>query len=329
MLIAAHADCHPYGTPWPRISIVTPSYNQGRFIEQTIRSVLMQGYPNLDYLLVDGGSVDETKTILEKYEHCFTYWVSEPDRGQSHAINKGLARCTGEIFNWINSDDYYEPKAFQIIAAQFSEHPELQVLCCKTRMLDEVTGEVKYSSGRKILNGLERTLFKMGIDQPATFFKRQVVDELGGVPEDFHYVMDKVLWLNYLLRFGLARVRRLDAVVVNFRYHSSSKSTMHQASFMTEEQQLKLALAKTLDFPDWIVKGYAEAWQAEVPGLELTRPAVPLNVSFLKYLYCRNIGRRNFDRKRYGRSLMFLGFGAGYWILSLLGSRAFPDCRGA
>ena len=89
---------------WPKISIVTPSFNQGQYIEQTIRSVLLQNYPNLEYIIFDGGSTDETVSIIKKYEPWLTYWVSEPDRGQSHAINKGLKKCTGNYFNWINSD---------------------------------------------------------------------------------------------------------------------------------------------------------------------------------------------------------------------------------
>src|SRR5579885_3553995 len=100
-LPASRAD----GSPWPRISIVTPSYNQGQFIEETIRSVLLQGYPDLEYIVIDGGSTDQSVEIIRKYERWLTYWVSEKDRGQAHAINKGFSSVTGELFNWINSDD--------------------------------------------------------------------------------------------------------------------------------------------------------------------------------------------------------------------------------
>ena len=102
----------PNGEAWPRISIVTPSFNQGQFIEETIRSILLQGYPNLEYIIIDGGSTDESVEIIKKYEPWLTYWVSEKDRGQAHAINKGLERCTGEILAYINSDDYYYPGCF-------------------------------------------------------------------------------------------------------------------------------------------------------------------------------------------------------------------------
>ena len=98
-------DKMPDGSDWPRISIVTPNYNYGHFIEETIRSILLQGYPNLEYIIIDGASTDNSIEIIKKYEKWVSYWVSEKDTGQSNAINKGLERCTGEFFNWINSDD--------------------------------------------------------------------------------------------------------------------------------------------------------------------------------------------------------------------------------
>src|SRR5690606_31772171 len=103
-------------TDWPKISIVTPSYNQGQFIEETILSILNQNYPNLEYIIIDGGSTDNTVEIIKKYEDRITYWVSEKDNGQADAINKGLEQCTGEIFNWINSDDYLAKKSLYSIA---------------------------------------------------------------------------------------------------------------------------------------------------------------------------------------------------------------------
>lgn len=105
------------GVEWPRISIVTPSYNQGQFLEETIRSILLQGYPNLEYIIIDGGSTDNSLEIIKKYEPWLTYWVSEPDKGPASAINKGLQKCTGEWFNWINSDDLLLPKSLLTLAS--------------------------------------------------------------------------------------------------------------------------------------------------------------------------------------------------------------------
>src|SRR5437868_9654465 len=116
----------------PKISIVTPSFNQGQFIEETIRSVLDQNYPNLEYLVIDGGSTDQTIEIIRKYEAQFSYWETEKDRGQVHAINKGLARATGDIFAFINSDDIYLPRTFATVAKYFDDHPSAEWICGDT-----------------------------------------------------------------------------------------------------------------------------------------------------------------------------------------------------
>src|SRR6266550_5897057 len=112
-----------------KISIVTPSFNQGQFIEETIRSVLDQNYPNLEYLVIDGGSTDQTIDIIHKYETHLSYWESEQDRGQVHAINKGLARATGDIFAFINSDDIYFPGTFATVARYFADFPKAEWVC--------------------------------------------------------------------------------------------------------------------------------------------------------------------------------------------------------
>ena len=108
---------------WPRISIITPSFNQGQFIEETIRSVVLQGYSNLEYIIIDGGSTDKTIDIIRKYESQLAYWISEPDQGQAHAINKGLRRCTGDVVGWINSDDLLLPGSLFTIARAYQNAP--------------------------------------------------------------------------------------------------------------------------------------------------------------------------------------------------------------
>src|SRR5258708_33872657 len=115
------------GHPWPRISIVTPSYNQGQFLEETLRSVLLQGYPNLEYIIMDGGSSDNSAEIIEKYAPQLAYWESKPDSGQTHAINKGLKRSTGTIMGWLNSDDILLPKSLCRIAETFSAQPSTMI----------------------------------------------------------------------------------------------------------------------------------------------------------------------------------------------------------
>src|SRR5262249_38814525 len=117
-------ECMPEGQPWPRVSIVTPSYNQGSFLEETIRSVLLQGYPNLEYSVIDGGSTDESVEVLRRYEPWLTRWVSEADAGQSAAINLGFLPATGDVFGWLNSDDVYEPGALAHAATYLARTPQ-------------------------------------------------------------------------------------------------------------------------------------------------------------------------------------------------------------
>lgn len=180
----------------PRITIVTPSYNQGEFIESTIRSVLLQGYPNLEYIVVDGGSTDDTLSILRKYDQWITSWVSESDRGQSHAINKGFAKATGEIFGWLNSDDLLCPCALQAIARASLQHPEAVAWVGKCRKVD---------SGRNHLETVEPhglSEKEMGdwwyrghFYQPSCLFDAETFRSVGRLNESLHYAMDVDLWM--------------------------------------------------------------------------------------------------------------------------------------
>jgi len=127
----------PPDQSWPKISIVTPSFNQGTYLEKTIRSVLLQGYPNLEYIIIDGGSTDQSVEIIKKYESWVDFWVSEEDRGQSHAINKGLEKATGELLGWLNSDDYFLPDALFKLARSYLEDSSVGAIYGQGHMVDE------------------------------------------------------------------------------------------------------------------------------------------------------------------------------------------------
>jgi len=194
--------------PWPRISIVTPSFNQRRFIEETIRSVLLQGYPNLEYIIIDGGSTDGTLDIIRKYQHKLAYWVSEPDRGQGHAINKGLDRATGDIFAWINSDDYYYPGAFSAVGKAFRQHPEISLVHGYEHYVD-ANGEFLQEVFPPFKNALTTALyFGHPLLQVSCFWRADAYHSVGGLDERFHYHLDYDLLLRLLYKYKSKYIAR-------------------------------------------------------------------------------------------------------------------------
>jgi glycosyltransferase involved in cell wall biosynthesis len=185
------------GSPWPRISIVTPSYNQGEFIEETIRSVLLQDYPNVEYIIVDGGSSDDTIELIKKYSPWVAYWVSEPDRGQSHAINKGFAKARGEVVAWLNSDDVLQEHSLMAIGRYFAENPACGLLAGRSEIRD-ISGTTIFWHVEDLPRSLGQLLeFPLGryLAQPSVFFRRCVLDRVGALDERLHYAMDLDLWL--------------------------------------------------------------------------------------------------------------------------------------
>jgi len=195
------------------ISIITPTYNQAHYLEKCIDSVLSQGIKKLEYFIIDGGSTDNTVDIIKKYEKNLTYWVSEPDAGQSQAINKGMKLAKGDIVNWLNSDDYYEPEALAFVNKAFN-NTETKVVCGVSKLFDK-NGIIKYSRGTDIYDGnLAKTIAWARIDQPETFFLKEAWDAIGPLNENLHYTMDREWWMRYLYIFGLAGIYKSDKVLV-------------------------------------------------------------------------------------------------------------------
>jgi glycosyltransferase involved in cell wall biosynthesis len=217
------------GSAWPRISVVTPSFNQGHYIEETIRSVLLQGYPKLELLVVDGGSRDETVEILRRYEPWLTYWVSEPDRGQTHAINKGLERVTGELFGYLNSDDVLSRGALAAVAEGFRQYPEADVLYGRCVYTDEAGADL-FSVQAEVTDFLsylriwDRLWQRSFLTQPEVFCRTEAVRQGGGFREDLHSVMDLEMWLRLLARG--CRFQPVDAPVARFRTYAAQKSAV-------------------------------------------------------------------------------------------------------
>lgn len=235
-------DTMPDGKSWPRISIVTPSYNQGQFNEETIRSVLLQGYPDLEYMVIDGGSTDDSVEIIRRYEQWLTYWVSEPDRGQSHAIEKGLVRATGEVFNWINSDDLLTPGALARVALTLGGADLVAGACLNFAADGPKTLVISAAlSARNLVRGSPQTIYQ----QPATWLKREAVWACGGIDPRFHFAFDWDLTIRYLHRFP--RVAYTPSVLAWFRLHPRSKTQSAWEQFGAERLRI---LAKLRDLPD-------------------------------------------------------------------------------
>lgn len=245
---------------YPKISIVTPSYNQGKFIEQTILSVINQNYPNLEYIIIDGGSTDETVDIIKKYEQHITYWVSEKDNGQSHAINKGIEKCTGEIFNWLNSDDWYEPDALFNVANEFMNDTTLEFVSGFENHVYE-NGETILYNGTYLNNTIEQTIETCEVAQPSTFFKLDSIKSIGGVSNDLHYVMDGHIWIKLLLLKGDTGFKKIEKELVNFRYHEHSKSVSVRMvnNFLVERSSIIISLQKFLTLPNFIIECYTNS----------------------------------------------------------------------
>jgi glycosyltransferase involved in cell wall biosynthesis len=229
----------------PRISVITPSYNQAQYLKQTIDSVLSQQYSDLEYIIIDGGSTDGSIDIIKKYEKHLSFWISEKDQGQSHAINKGLRRVTGDIINWLNSDDFYQPDSLKIIGDIFA-NPQINVVCARSNIVKDGL-VIRQSNGTDVYpNNLAKTIGWARIDQPETFFRKAVYDKIGLLNEDLHYVMDREWWIRYLFQYGLEGIKKIDDVVVNFRLHDQSKTESKAIEFEKESVLLFWSLAKQM-----------------------------------------------------------------------------------
>lgn len=208
---------------WPKISIVTPSYNQGAYLEKTIRSILLQGYPNLEYIIIDGGSTDQSVDIIRKYEPWIDFWVSEKDRGQSHAINKGLSKTSGELLGWLNSDDWFTEGALFKSGLAYLEDPTVGAVYGQGHITDE-SGEIIYTP--KLASVTKHNLFGwcFGNDfmQPSCLFTRKAWIECGEIDESLNFVLDVEFWIRIAEKFPFKKIPDVLSVSLS---HPLAKTT--------------------------------------------------------------------------------------------------------
>ena len=233
----------------PTLTVITPSYNQGRFLAETMDSVLSQGIPDLEYIVVDGGSTDESVEVIKRYEEHLTYWVSEKDRGQSHAINKGLALATGTWVAYLNSDDVYLPGALQSLLAALEKRPGARWIAggvvgfgTADAPVDEWHLPVVPDSMLDLLS----SRFQMA--QPGHVWSRELLASVGGFDESLRYLFDINLYAAFMARGE--RCHALQRPVAGYRFHAASKTVAEGNLFEAEWDIIRARYMKTLSALD-------------------------------------------------------------------------------
>ncbi len=230
-------ETRPDGSPWPRISIVTPSYNQGQFIEETIRSVLLQGYPDLEYIIMDGGSTDESVDIIKKYAPWLAHWESARDKGQADAINKGFSRITGSRANWVNSDDVLLPGCLELVGSSWGG------ASCLAGAVENRYDEAMELMFNTNLSSSNLVSSRGGISfhQPGVWMLRECLDKCLPISGDLHYYFDRLLLIEYLYAFP--EVEYVAKPMVAFRIHAASKTSNVAARYADEYARMLTLIA--------------------------------------------------------------------------------------
>jgi len=213
----------------PLVSIITPSFNQAAYLEQTMRSVLDQDHPDIEYIVMDGGSTDGSVDIIKKYSSRLAFWASERDRGQAEAINKGMARAHGTIMAWLNSDDYYLPGAISAAAKVFEQNPEVALIYGDMLAVDRDGGTINLLKYRQV--SLEDLMCFQILGQPAVFFRHNAFEKAGGLDTSLHFLLDHQLWIKIAAGGKILHVPLTWSAA---RYHAEAKNRAKAAEFGQE-----------------------------------------------------------------------------------------------
>lgn len=211
------------------VSIITPSFNQAKYLEQTIRSVLSQDHPRIEYIVMDGASTDGSVDTIEKYADELTYWESQKDNGQADAINKGFARASGDIIAWLNSDDFYLPGTVSAAVKIFDENPDVVLVYGNMLAVDENGATFNTLTYKQLT--LEDLLCFQIIGQPAVFMRRSALQKTSGLDLSFHFLLDHLLWIQ-IAKHG--RILHVDQTWAAARYHAEAKNRAKAAEFGRE-----------------------------------------------------------------------------------------------
>lgn len=264
---------------WPKISVITPAYNQGMFIERTIRSVLDQHYPNLEYIVMDGGSTDETVKILKKYAKQLT-WVSEHDEGQADAINKGLRRSTGSILAYLNSDDTYEPGALKTVAGYFMKHPKAQFVYGRGKLIDLEDNDIGMYNDSQMDH--EKLSMACGISQPTAFWTRNVYETIGEFDATYQFTMDYDYWIRISEKYPLHFLPK--KVLANTRIHADAKTSRQTHRLHMEALRTLFNHYGKVHY-DWINTTSDELIHDFKEGNIFQRPLYPIFMTVLTTYY--------------------------------------------
>jgi hypothetical protein len=258
---------------WPKLTVVTPSLNQAQFLEDAISSVLDQNYPNLEYVIMDGGSTDGSFEIIRKYEKHLTYWTSAPDKGQTHAITRGFSQGSGEWLAWLNADDFYLPGAFKAFQEAFEQDQgEASLYFGTGEVLDQEKGVRRKFWPHSPSFSVEALIY--GVDyimQPTTFFKRTALEAVGGLCQHFHYVMDYDLWIRIGRQF---KVEAIKHPIACSREHPASKTATGRFGRWLEIQRMIISYAGTELTPGLLDYLLQDVYAATKETSSLIAPAV-------------------------------------------------------